>query len=500
MFFSRRCKLGLLFLAILALAFPPSLPGPSASTVTISSGRAAQQVLPSYEPAVLPGDEATYGNVSASWASNVPPALVAVPSIIQPFLNASEIGLVVETVSGSSVTALQTLSYPNGTMRTSTIIGDVRTDGGNLTLWIVAGGLHPGDHLYASSNSQFGVPTINYTVTRVFAAVSRLLNVYNATLTLSGANVAIVACWDQATGILVSADFRLSYNGATPFGTFYAKGSGSVRLTETNLWSATPSFKLNASNLVWELKSASGKDIPITASSLGGFGGQVTIVLIVPMGIQVSGLNPSILSVPVNGSATSTLTITVPPSMAEGRYYVTVAGSKGSGPTSGPSSSVKLTINVVGDFTVSTGTSSLSVQTGSAVTIPVELYSLGLSGQAAVTVSVSLGGLKAAVANSSLALSPGTPSRTNLTVTANRGIVLGSYTVTITGTKGALLHSRVENVTVTAGPGSASTGPFSKILGLDPPVFYGILAAVAVLVIASVLGLRRRARSKAAPS
>jgi len=63
-----------------------------------------------------------------------------------------------------------------------------------------------------------------------------------------------------------------------------------------------------------------------------------------------------------------------------------------------------------------------------------------------------------------------------------------------------LLHARVENVTVTAGPGSGSTGPFSKILGLDPPVFYGILAAVAVLVIASVLGLRRRARSKAAPS
>lgn len=472
---------------------PPVVAGADETLLRFLTYSGQQLLPPSYLPGVLPGDEATYGSVASSWASNVPPSLfsIPIPPIIQPFLNASGIGLVVETVSGSSVTAAQTLNYLNGTSHASTITGDLARDNSSLTPWVVAGGLHPGDHLYGSASGIFGAATINYTITRVFAGVSRLLNVYNATFIYMGAHVSIVACWDQATGVLVSVDFSFSLVQTNVFGTFYAKGSGSARLTETNMWSATPSFELNADNLVWNVKSGSGQNILLTVSSLDGFGGQVAIVPVVPVGVHVSGVNPSTVDVPVNGSATSTLSITVPETMPAGGYSFTVAGSGGSG----VSRSVKFTLSVVGDFAVSIRGSVPMVQTGSAVKVFVELYSLGFSGQAGLTVSVSPEGLTAAVADSSLVLSPGGTVRTNLTLTASSGTALGPYTVTVVGTKGSVSHSTTEIVTVIAGSVPASTS-HSSILGLDPPTFYGTLLAVAVLVAGGVLIVWRRRRMR----
>lgn len=91
----------------------------------------------------------------------------------------------------------------------------------------------------------------------------------------------------------------------------------------------TPDFSVSASPTALTIQAGASGNSTITATSLNGFTGTVTLSSTAPAGWGVTS-NPSSLTLSSGGSAYSTLTITVPPTATAGTYTVTVTGASGS--------------------------------------------------------------------------------------------------------------------------------------------------------------------------
>jgi len=422
-----------------------------------------------YEPGVLPGDWATYGQVSAYWSSAN--TFYTLPSVLQPLLNVSSIKLLVEAVSGTNLAEARTFTYANRTGRTDSMVGDVATGLGNLTFWTIAGGLLKGDHIYSSSSG----PTINDTIWKNFAGVSREVNVLNQTFTVYGlGNGQIASLWDRATGILVEFSFAFTVSN---YGSVH--GYGSANLTETNLWSATPDFKVNANALILTAGSGSSQNIILTVSSLDKFNGTVQFSLIGQNALPAGPPNPSSVGVNYTSMGEALVTFSVPFSLVEGSYGLSLRASSGA-----LSHLLNFTITVTGDFDISTDVSSLTVQVGGSGIVTVSLNSYGLSGSAGFTAAASAGIFSVVFGQSQITLTPGQSAQSLVTISASNNAVPGIYRVRLTASKGSTSHSIIDTVVVTA-------KSQSSILGLDPPIFYGILGLTAVLVVAVTIVIRR---------
>ncbi len=353
------------------------------------------------------------------------------------------------------------------------MVGDVATGLGNITFWTVAGGLVKGDHIYSSSSG----PTINDTISRSFAGVSREVNVLNQTFTVYGlGNGQIASFWDQATGILVEFSFAFTVDQGI-YGS--AHGYGSANLTETNLWSATPDFKVNANTLILTAGSGSSQNLTLTVSSLDRFNGTVQLSLIAQNALRAGPPNPSSVGVNYTSMGEALVTFSVPFSLVEGSYGLSLRASSGA-----LSHLLNFTITVTGDFDISTDMSSLTVQVGGSGIVTVSLNSYGLSGSAGFTAAASAGIFSVVFGQSQITLTPGQSAQSLVTISASNNAVPGIYRVRLTASKGSTSHSIIDTVVVTV-------KSQSSILGLDPPIFYGILGLTAVLVVAVTIVIRR---------
>jgi len=379
----------------------------------------------------------------------------------------------VEAVSGTNLAEARTFNYSTRTGRTDSMVGDVATGLGNITFWTVAGGLVKGDHIYSSSSG----PTINDTISRSFAGVSREVNVLNQTFTVYGlGNGQIASFWDQATGILVEFSFAFTVDQGI-YGS--AHGYGSANLTETNLWSATPDFKVNANTLILTAGSGSSQNLTLTVSSLDRFNGTVQLSLIAQNALRAGPPNPSSVGVNYTSMGEALVTFSVPFSLVEGSYGLSLRASSGA-----LSHLLNFTITVTGDFDISTDMSSLTVQVGGSGIVTVSLNSYGLSGSAGFTAAASAGIFSVVFGQSQITLTPGQSAQSLVTISASNNAVPGIYRVRLTASKGSTSHSIIDTVVVTV-------KSQSSILGLDPPIFYGILGLTAVLVVAVTIVIRR---------
>jgi len=145
---------------------------------------------------------------------------------------------------------------------------------------------------------------------------------------------------------------------------------------------------------------------------------------------------------------------------------------------------LNFTITVTGDFDISTDVSSLTVQVGGSGIVTVSLNSYGLSGSAGFTAAASAGIFSVVFGQSQITLTPGQSAQSHVTISASNNAVPGIYRVRLTASKGSTSHSIIDTVVVTA-------KSQSSILGLDPPIFYGILGLTAVLVVAVTIVIRR---------
>jgi len=151
---------------------------------------------------------------------------------------------------------------------------------------------------------------------------------------------------------------------------------------------------------------------------------------------------------------------------------------------------------VAPDFSINANPSTLNIPTGSFGTSQMTLTSNGFSGTVSLasTVVPSTPTITTTLKPTSVPLNPGGSGTSTLNVTTTPFTPLGSYSVSVTGTSGALSHSNQVTVTVTSGTigGTARTNP----QGLTLPI--GLATTIAIII--GLTGIYiRRARKKRIP-
>ena len=245
-------------------------------------------------------------------------------------------------------------------------------------------------------------------------------------------------------------------------------------------------FTVSASPTSLTVNSGISGTSTITVAGSNGFSGTVSIAATAASGRATVTPSPtSVMLSSTTTSATSILTV----SSALGTFNVTVTATSGA-----TAHSTQVMVNGP-DFTITTNSSTVSVNQGSSATLNVTLTSIhGFSGSVVLSALSSSGGPPVTVSPTSLPVpSSGSVSAT-LTVTASASgaystpVSTGSYTITLNATMGSLSHIKTIPLTVT----SPSSG--AGIL-TSPIVIGGIVAAIAV-VAGIVYVLRRRPKMK----
>jgi hypothetical protein len=178
---------------------------------------------------VKPGDSATYGQVHASWKTNLAPLPPVTP--VKDYLGVSSITVAVQNVVGTSITAQQTYNYANGTSRSIGWVEDVQTGTRNMSSaipWIIAGSLVAPESIYNSPVAS----TIEHTVQGVYAGSVRTVNIINSTQPEPGGFSKIVQIWDEKTGVLLGFDLNYTVSNAN----YHVSASASTQMTQTSLW------------------------------------------------------------------------------------------------------------------------------------------------------------------------------------------------------------------------------------------------------------------------
>jgi len=231
----------------------------------------------------------------------------------------------------------------------------------------------------------------------------------------------------------------------------------------------------------------------VSITSLNNFAGSVTLSSSPssPPGLLTSSFSVNPVMVPTGGTAKSNFTISVPAGTSPGSYSLTVTGSNA---TTSRNTSVSLTV-VAPDFTLISSPLSLNVPQGSSGTTTITLSSLNeFSGTVSLTSTLSSSGPQVTFIPASVTVPSGGSKSSTLSVsTASSGaysttISQGTYTVTITGTSGSLVHSTTLSLTV---------GPASGVGGLPSAALIGGGIAATVAVVAGIVYvLRRRPKTK----
>jgi hypothetical protein len=210
-------------------------------------------------------------------------------------------------------------------------------------------------------------------------------------------------------------------------------------LTHTTMLSLTvnppPDFSLSANPTSVTVTQGNGGSSTITVTPLNGFNSPVSLTLSGCPANTTCTLNPTTIP---NGSGTSTLSITTTSSSPTGTVKLTISGNSGV-----HSTTVSLTINPpAGNFTV--GSVSITVSRRFSKSGTVVVSAVGAS--SSVTLSVS--GLPSGVTAS---FSPNpviTTGNSQLTISANRRALTGTYHLTITGKNGTYTNTGTLNLTI----------------------------------------------------
>ena len=212
-------------------------------------------------------------------------------------------------------------------------------------------------------------------------------------------------------------------------------GLGSI----ATLTAVTNDFSISASPA--SLSVAQGAQGTSTISTAPVSGSAETVALSItglPNGVTAA-FNPS--SVTTGGS--STLTLTVGSGVTTGAYSLTITGTA---PSATHSTTLNLTVTApaTGDFSLSASPGSRSIKRGQSTSYSITITRVnGFTG----AVGFTLGGLPSGAAYT---FSPQSTTSTSskLGITTSRLATSGTYTLTITGTSGSLVHTVAVTLTL----------------------------------------------------
>lgn len=199
-----------------------------------------------------------------------------------------------------------------------------------------------------------------------------------------------------------------------------------------------PGFSLASAPTSQTVAQGAGTSYAITLSPTGGFADTVNLgVAGLPSG-ATAGFTQTAVSA---SSPTSTLNVTTGSTTPAGTYTLTVTGTDATNPSLQHSTTVTLTVTAP-DFSLTITPTSRSLTPPGSTTFVVTVNDLnGFTG----SVSLSVAGLPS---NFTTSFSPNpTSSTSTLTVTVPR-VSRHTYTLTVTGTSGTLVHTKTASLSV----------------------------------------------------
>jgi uncharacterized membrane protein len=232
-----------------------------------------------------------------------------------------------------------------------------------------------------------------------------------------------------------------NFNWNTRIGSFKFTGCGST----------TPDFSLSATPGSQTVKAGASTTYTATLASLNGFSGTVALTVSGCPSNTTCTLNPTSVTLPPTQN--STLTVQTTATTPSGTYTLTITGTSGS-----LTHTTAVTLIVIApDFSISASPSSQTVAAGGSVSYTATLAALnGFSGTVALSVTGCPSNTTCALSPTSVTLPP-TRSST-LTVHTTSTTPGGTYTLTITGTSGILVHSASVKLVVRVPDFSISSG------------------------------------------
>ena len=236
-----------------------------------------------------------------------------------------------------------------------------------------------------------------------------------------------------------SSTLTVTISSATPVSSYpltIAGTSGSLsHTTSVTLVVSTPDFSLSASPASQTVAAGGSTSYSVTITPTGGFSGQVTLaVSALPSGASAS-------FVPNPATASSTLSVTTSTTTPVGSYPLTITGTSG---TLSHTTAVTLVVNTSAppDFSLTASPSSQTASRGGTVTYAVTITAAnGFNG----LVTLAVTGLPA---KSTATFNPNPATSSAALSVTGHGMPRGTYTLTITGTSGSLVHSTSVTLTV----------------------------------------------------
>jgi hypothetical protein len=202
--------------------------------------------------------------------------------------------------------------------------------------------------------------------------------------------------------------------------------------------SGTPGFSLSVAPFQVTVNPGGSGTASVTVNPYGGFNNLV--------GLTISGMPNGVVAKfsPSNTVSNSTMTLTVPASIAAGSYLGTITASAG---VSKQTIAMTLVVAapVTPDFTISASPSIMSVSAGASIQSAIAIAPVGTFGSA---VSLSVTGAPQGVTASFSP--PSTASSSTLALSVGSKVTPGIYIVGITASSGGLKHSSTVGLLVRA--------------------------------------------------
>lgn len=228
-------------------------------------------------------------------------------------------------------------------------------------------------------------------------------------------------------------------------------------LSEVTQASRDFSLSTSASPVTVQQGSTATSTITITSLSSFNLATGLTTTITPPTNGLIVSLNPSIVTPLANAKTTTTVTITAQPGTPVGTYALTLTATGG---TKSHTATLTITVAAAPDFTITSSPASLIILQNAANSTTLTLTSVGsFSGNVSLTETAPFASLGVAGGNSPLHLKAGGTNTTTLAAFASSQTPLGTYTITVTGTSGNLIHTLSILITVKSG-----------VVGCGPPM------------------------------
>ncbi|HVH14413.1 MAG TPA: hypothetical protein VNA15_01670 [Candidatus Angelobacter sp.] len=386
-----------------------------------------------------------------------------------------------------------------GTFSPIHIINDQLSDGANSVSHFTVDGAYgsgPGFNVGAdptslvirrglNGTSTFTISSINGFAGSVsLAASGGLVAVFGqAALTVSAGGTKSTSLTFETSNLTAAIDYPMLITGSS--------GGLSVSTLVDVVVNTLPYFIISSSPSLLVLHQGTSGSSLVTVQSEVGFSGNVNLTIATPHGVSTN-INTTTLTVTAEHQAEAALLVSVPLSQLAFNYLINVTATSGS-------LSVVSQIIVrppTPTFSTDIGSGSINIEAGQSANATIVISSVDyLFGF--VYISAQMGGGAASLSTGRLFLLPSGMANSTITVAVGADTVPGHYILLLTIYQiGGLTRSVPVTIIVTGVLHSRSLTSTNLILGLSPPVYFGLLAVLAVILAGLIVQTYRKSREE----